>query len=572
MLVSEEVDDKDNISLQTPKEEDQLIIARTPSNDDSDSTPSGLIPFSPPLPTRTASFPDLHTRTASLSAIPAAPNPIPFVKAQSYGAHSAVSIGPKTSSAWKSWNAAVVAASAAAALHVPRSDTANPSRTTLRGTPTMSDHGSIVHVHRPGSGDDAVGSPTSTAPSNNEERSGKVASEAVEVESTTTDKSSRKSSEDSSQSVEISTQSVVEIEEMPTKQFRSSPDGSTASTVKVRTFDASKVEEAAKRPTPVSQDDAGAPAVTSISFEMSPEANRYLSPKLDDGKLYSEHPHDEAPSPSESTGAAVATESPTRRDIFRSGDVTEGDDSERSDFPKIVPSSSSGSHSLPAVLSPAYKFAPIDSPYFASDSESCSGEDEESPYENSESDCDDDNQVSKEGDSSATSGNDGAAAKDDARKPSGTSQTQENPLDSSIDGRSGLYESFAKSGGGRALMRNLTQLDDSTASIVEEQIRPKRPSSNGPKRGVDTTATAAAAGSSRQETGQKGEVGREDDFAFSFSDIPSLLSENISRCIGDIGNNIGDYYDAHSPNQPNRRQQQQQQQQQQQPKQPPKEK
>jgi len=568
------VDDNDNISVQTPKEEDQLIIARTPSNG-SDSTPSGLIPFSPPLPTRTASFPNLHTRTASFPAIPAVPNPIPFVKAQSYGTHSAVSIGPKTSSAWKSWNAAVVAASAAVAVHVPRSAIATPSRMTLRGTPTMSDHGSIVHVHRPGSGDDAVSSPTSTAPSNKEERSVEVASEAVEVESTTMGKSPRKSSEDSSPSVEISTQSVVEIEEMPTKQFRSSPDGSTASTVKVRTFDASKIEEAEKRPTSMSRDDAGVPAVTSISFEISPEANRYLSPKLDDGKLYSEHPHDEAPSPSESTGAAVDSSSPTQRDIFRSGDVAEGDDSERSDFPKIVPSSSSGSHSLPAVLSPAYKFAPIDSPYYASDSESCSGEEEESTYENSESDCDDDNQVSKEGvegDSSAasgtTDGNGGAAGKDDARKLSGTSQTQENPLDSSIGGQSGRYESFAKSGGGRALMRNLTQLDDSTASIVEEQIRPKRPSSNGPKRGMDTTATAAVAGSSRQETTQKGEVGREDDFAFSFSDIPSLLSQNISRCIGDIGNNIGDYYDAHNPNQPNRRQQRQPQQ----PKQPPKEK
>lgn len=507
-VAKEEVHDDDNVSASSLKDgvdggvdeqQEEAILAKTPSNDDSESTPPGLVPFSPPLPTRTASFPNLNTRTSSFSALPhhLLPNPIPFVKAQSCGAHSTVPIGSNTSSAWKSWNAAVVAATAAAAVPIPRSVLTTPSPSNLRGTPTMSDHGSIVHVHRPGSGGDVASSSTSTVPATNEGPS-KVIGEAVEVQdTTTTDQPSCKSSDGSTPSVEISTEAVVEIEETPTKLFRSSPDGSTASTVKIRTVNSSKaVGETAKRPSPMSPGEATAPTVTSISFEVSPEANRYLNPKLDDGKLYSEHPHDEAPSPSVSTGAAAAaagTASPTQHDIFRScDDAAEEDDSGRSDFPKIALSSSSGSHSLPAVLSPAYKFAPIDSPYYASDSETCFGE-EDSNYDESESDGD--YKVSQDGveidafalgGDNVNDGNGAAATEEDERKlppvaSISASPAAEAPLDTSIDGQSGRYESFAS--GGRALMRNLTQLDDSTASIVEEQNRPRRPSPSGSREG-----------------------------------------------------------------------------------------
>ena len=113
-------------------------------------------------------------------------------------------------------------------------------------------------------------------------------------------------------------------------------------------------------------------------------------------------------------------------------------------------------------------------------------------------------------------------------------------------------------------MRNLMQ-------NVEEQFRPKRPESGG--------HNSHCGGGRVQYVGRRPDrrarlAERTTLHLFSLSDIPSLLSENISCCIGDIGNNIGEYYDESSPNHPSpsRRHHRHQQQQQQQSKQPPNEK
>ena len=250
------------------------------------------------------------------------------------------------------------------------------------------------------------------------------------------------------------------------------------------------------------------PSVASISFP----TNLYLNPKLDDGKLYSEHPHDEAPSPLQSP----------KDDIFRSsgdrGAEDGGEENGRPEFPKIAHSSSSGSHSLPAVLSPAYKFEPIENDYYhiASESESCSGEDDESNYESSP-DC-----LNPSKDKSGAGTNEQVEADD--RKPS--PNIDQNKVDDSQqdDVQSSRYESFARSGVN--LMRNLTQHDDSTASSIV----------------AEAAAAASAAVSGRQQSSGRsskdGAKKKTDEFTFSISDIPSMLS----RCIGDIG--IGEYYDA----------------------------
>ena len=188
------------------------------------------------------------------------------------------------------------------------------------------------------------------------------------------------------------------------------------------------------------------------------------------------------------------------------------------EFPKIAHSSSSGSHSLPAVLSPAYKFEPIENDYyFESESESCSGEDE-SNYESSPDGLKQSNGNSEDG----TNDQEGSG---DEKPPSIDEKDKSNDCKDD-DAQSSRYESFARSGVN--LMRNLTQNDESTVSIVAEAA---------------AAATAVVSGRQQQKPSERSSSTgannkKNDEFTFSLSDIPSMLS----RCIGDIG--IGEYYDA----------------------------
>ena len=484
------------------KEEPSVVIAKVPSNDDSESTPSGLVPFSPPLPTRASSFPNLQAaRTASFSAIPSLPNPIPLVRqAESFGARSNMSIGSNSSSAWKSWPAP-----------------ADPIVSAAQSGPASS---SSVQI------------PSSVLAGNDSEDESDRKDNLPPPPACSTKNSCEKESDDGA--VKEKAQSIAsDIEgdsddnedygdddgvlEGAAQKLRASPDGS-ASTVRIRTFDASRppnmVEEVTaiepKSSSGVDEDVPPIPFVASISFP----TNRYLNPKLDDGKLYSEHPHDEAPSPLQSP----------KDDIFRSsgdrGAEDGGEENGRSEFPKIAHSSSSGSHSLPAVLSPAYKFEPIENDYYyvASESESCSGEDDESNYESSP-DC-----LNPSKDKSGEGANEQVEVDDWKPSPN----IDQNKVDDSQqdDVQSSRYESFARSGVN--LMRNLTQHDDSTASSIV----------------AEAAAAATAAVSGRQQPSERsskdGAKKKTDEFTFSISDIPSMLS----RCIGDIG--IGEYYDANA--------------------------
>lgn len=489
----DDVEEEERVEGEEKKEETSSIIAKVPSNDDSESTPSGLVPFSPPLPTRASSFPNLQTaRTASFSALPNLPNPIPFVRqAESFGARSNKSIGSNSSSAWKSWPTPVgttITAVQSAPVEIPSS--------------VLTGHDGDKERDR----NDKL--PLFPARSNAE-----VCEKGDEDEDSVGD-SSRRAIESCEKNDDGS--DGLAIEE-PVRTLRASPDGS-ASTVRIRTFDASKptnIVEEVVAVEPKSNDGAdedvpSIPAVSSISFP----TNRYLNPKLDDGKLYSEHPHDEAPSPLQSP----------KDDIFRpSGGRNgedEGDENGRSEFPKIAHSSSSGSHSLPAVLSPAYKFEPIENDYYfesESESESCSGEDE-SNYESSPDGLNQSNGNSEDG----TNAQEGSG---DQKPPSIDEKDKVNDCKDN-DAQSSRYESFARSGVN--LMRNLTQNDDSTVSIVAEAA---------------AAATAVVSGRQQQQpnersSSRRGDNNKNDEFTFSLSDIPSMLS----RCIGDIG--IGEYYDA----------------------------
>lgn len=494
----DDVEEEERVEGEEKKEETSSVIAKVPSNDDSESTPSGLVPFSPPLPTRASSFPNLQTaRTASFSALPNLPNPIPFVRqAESFGARSNMSIGSNSSSAWKSWPTPVgttITAVQSSPVEVPSSVHTGHDGNKERGR------------------DDKL--PLFPAGSNSE-----VCEKGDQDEDSVGD-SSRRANESCKNNDEDSDGGAIEE---TVRTLRASPDGS-ASTVRIRTFDASKptnvveevvaIEPKSSDGEDEDEDVPSIPAVSSISFP----TNRYLNPKLDDGKLYSEHPHDEAPSPLQSP----------KDDIFRpsggrKGDEDEGDENGRSEFPKIAHSSSSGSHSLPAVLSPAYKFEPIENDYYfesESESESCSGEDE-SNYESSPDGLKQSNVNSEEGN------DDQEGSGDQKPRPIGEKDRSNDGKDTSNDVQSSRYESFARSGVN--LMRNLTQNDDSTVSIVAEAA---------------AAATAAVSGRQQQQPSERsssrgGNNKKNDEFTFSLSDIPSMLS----RCIGDIG--IGEYYDA----------------------------
>ena len=487
----DDVEEEERVEGEEKKEETSSIIAKVPSNDDSESTPSGLVPFSPPLPTRASSFPNLQTaRTASFSALPNLPNPIPFVRqAESFGARSNMSIGSNSSSAWKSWPTPVgttITAVQSAPVEIPSS--------------VLTGHDGDKERDR----NDKL--PLFPARSNAE-----VCEKGDEGKDSVGD-SSRRAIESCKNNDDGSDGSAVEE---PVRTLRASPDGS-ASTVRIRTFDASKptniVEEVVavepKSTDGADEDVPSIPAVSSISFP----TNRYLNPKLDDGKLYSEHPHDEAPSPLQSP----------KDDIFRPSSgrngEDEGDENGRSEFPKIAHSSSSGSHSLPAVLSPAYKFEPIENDYyFESESESCSGEDE-SNYESSPDGL-------KQSNGNSEDGTNDQESSGDEKPPSIDEKDKSNDCKDN-DAQSSRYESFARSGVN--LMRNLTQNDESTVSIVAEAA---------------AAATAVVSGRQQQKPSERSSSTgannkKNDEFTFSLSDIPSMLS----RCIGDIG--IGEYYDA----------------------------
>jgi len=493
----DDVEEEERVDGEEKKEEASSVIAKVPSNDDSESTPSGLVPFSPPLPTRASSFPNLQAaRTASFSALPNLPNPIPFVRqAESFGARSNMSIGSNSSSAWKSWPTPADPVVPAAQSAPASSSSVQIPSSILAGNDSEDESDCKDNLPPP---------IVCSIEKGCEEK------DDVAVEENAQNAASGVESDDDDDDDDDDTDNDnVDFIEGSAQKLRASPDGS-ASTVRIRTFDASKPPNMVEEVTAVEpKSSSGAdeevppiPAVASISFP----TNRYLNPKLDDGKLYSEHPHDEAPSPLQSP----------KDDIFRPSAENGGEESGRSEFPKIAHSSSSGSHSLPAVLSPAYKFEPIENDYyFASESESCSGEDE-SNYESSP-DC-----LNRSNDESEEGTNEQVEVDD--RKPS--PNIEQNKVDDSQhdDVQSSRYESFARSGVN--LMRNLTQHDDSTASSIV----------------AEAAAAATAAVSGRQQPSERsskeGAKKKNDDFTFSLSDIPSMLS----RCIGDIG--IGEYYDT----------------------------
>ena len=494
----DDAEEEERVEGEEKKEETSSVIAKVPSNDDSESTPSGLVPFSPPLPTRASSFPNLQTaRTASFSALPNLPNPIPFVRqAESFGARSNMSIGSNSSSAWKSWPTPVgstVTAVHSAPVEIPPSvltgNDGGEEKYRKDDLPLFPEVSKVDVCEKEDEDEDSVGDSSRRA-----------------IES------GRNNGNNDDDDDDGSSGDGDAIEE-PVRQLRASPDGS-ASTVRIRTFDASKpanIVEEVVAVEPKSSDGAdedlpSIPAVSSISFP----TNRYLNPKLDDGKLYSEHPHDEAPSPLQSP----------KDDIFRPSGGRSAENEGRSEFPKIAHSSSSGSHSLPAVLSPAYKFEPIENDYYfesESESESCSGEDE-SNYESSPDGLNQSNGNSEEG----TNDQEGSVD----RKPPSIGEKDKSNDCKDNDAQSSRYESFARTGVN--LMRNLTQNDDSTVSIVAEAA---------------AAATAVVSGRQQQQPSERSSSGggdnkKNDEFTFSLSDFPSMLS----RCIGDIG--IGEYYDA----------------------------